>query len=96
MNKLAETCALAVVALLAASAGARAETWCVRHFGDPPAHRFCVFFSAEDCFRIVSIGGGICEREPFKTAEPLKTSKPAKPDPRNRNRLPDPPRLTAW
>jgi len=46
-----------------AAVPARAEMWCVRDFGS--SQRTCVFPSAHDCVRAVSITGGICEREPL-------------------------------
>ena len=86
----AQAGALAILAVLTASGDAWAETWCVRHFGDPPGYRFCAFGSAQECFRAVRVGGsGICEREPVAGTR-------MKPDARARARPRDPPRLTAW
>jgi uncharacterized protein DUF3551 len=53
---------LAITLSATNAAPARAEMWCVRDFG--AAQGACVFPSARDCFRAVSITGGICEREP--------------------------------
>jgi hypothetical protein len=51
-----------LVTFSATAVPARAEMWCVRDFG--ASQRTCVFPSAHDCFRAVSIVGGICERQP--------------------------------
>jgi hypothetical protein len=88
MHKIAQAGTLALLAVLTASASARAETWCVRHYGDSPGYRFCAFSSAQDCLRAVFIGGsGICQ---------LGSTARARTGAQFRPRFPDPPRLTAW
>jgi hypothetical protein len=97
MTKLVKACALIVLATAALGAaatwstGARAETWCVRQFGDPPGRQFCAFSSAQECLRAVFIGGsGTCGREPGRLPRGIR------PTALDERMLSNPHRLPAW
>ena len=68
---------LGAMALLAVSAPAQAEMWCLSDFGNP--QRTCVFSSLGDCVRAAKVGGGRCERQFTATRRPVSESEPILP-----------------
>jgi hypothetical protein len=95
MIKPVRTCALAMLSTAALgfastwTPSARAETWCVRQFGDPPGRQVCTFSSAEECLRAVFIGGsGICGRQ--------RLPRWVRPTALDERMWSNPHRLTAW
>ena len=69
--------AIGVIALLAVSGPAQAETWCLGDFDN--RQRTCVFPSMNDCVRAALIGGGRCERQRTATKRPVPENAPTLP-----------------